>query len=261
MNQFLPTGWASLKVKLLVLGVSLLATVVLAGAAYTLGVLAGKKAEATSGRAATEKARADRLADENEALEGRLAQQRAITAGDQRTVLTLHERLATADQTVNALQQEVPRVRLVSRSSGGDRACRGGADAPGALDAAAGGGVVGAPGAGGAGLAPAGQGAPGADDGGDRVPLTLAAVGLYDRALFATDPGAPELAAVPCRALGSAGAAADAKRCEAFAGVFLDDLFRVHTANAAACAKDRERLGSLIEAIQARERIYLGTTP
>lgn len=261
MNQFLPTGWASLKVKLLVLGVSLLAAVVLAGGAYTAGVLAGKKAEATSGRAVAAQARADRLADENAALAHRLAQQQAITASDQRTVLNLHTRLAAADQATHDLQKGVSHVRLVARAAGADRACPGAADRPGALDAAAGGGLVGAPGAGGAGLAPAGHGAPGADDGAGDVPLTLAAVGLYDRALFTTDPGAPELAAVPCRALGSAGAAADAQRCEAPAGVSLGDLFRVHIANAAACAQDRERLGSLIEAVKARERTYLGTTP
>lgn len=256
MNQFLPSGWASLKVKLLVAGVALLAALVLAGVAFGAGVLTGKKAEATSARAVAETARANRLANENEALRKRLEQQQAITASDQRTVLNLHERLAAIDQAATDLQKGVSHVRLVAASAAQrDRACDRGAAAVNAL---AGDSGVGAPGAQ---LAPA-PGAPAADAAGpDRVPLTLVAVGLYDRALFVGDPGAAELAAVPCRALGSAGAAADAQRCEAAAGVYLDDLFRVHTANAQSCAADRERLGRLIEAIQARERTYLGTQP
>lgn len=251
MTWSLPTPLAKLK---LVLAIAALLLFVLATvAAFTAGVLTGKKAEATSARAVAEKARADRLANENEALQKRLAQQQAITASDQRTVLNLHERLGAIDQAAADLKKGVSHVRLVA-SSGRDRACDG-------AGPAAGGGLVGAAGSPGADLAAA-SGAPPVDAlERDRVPLTLAAVGLYDRALFVGDPGAAELAAVPCRALGSAGAAADAQRCEAAAGIYLDDLFRVHTANAQSCAADRERLGRLIDAIQARERTYLGTNP
>lgn len=236
-----------------------LGLVVAIGTAWVAGNRHGHQAEKTSDEARERGERIERLEADNAQLQVRLGQAAAVTASDQRSVMNLHERLSATQQAAANLQERVGHVRLVFAPSAG--VCDGAGRGLAAGDAAAGGGAVGQPNVAGAGVAAA----PGAPDAAgldaDRVPLTLAAVGLYDNALFAGEPGATELGPVACRAFGTAGAAADAHRCEAFSGVYLDDLFRVHFDNAASCAADRERLGRLIEAVKARERIYGASTP
>lgn len=241
-----------------------LGAVVVGGLCVGVGYRWGSHAAGTSAEAREKTEALERSQAEAAALRDQLAKNRAVSDSDQRSVLNLHEQMSAQAEAANDLQRSVSHVRLVALSASRCASTAGSA-VPG-LDpgaAAAGGGPLVADGGGaGAGVAAAAQGVAGDVAADERVPLTLAAVGLYDGALFPGEPGAPELAAVACRAAGSPGAAADAHRCEAASGVYLDDLFRVHIANAQSCAADRERLGRLIEAVQARERIYgAGASP